>query len=196
MKKIVFLNGPKNSGKTAAAWFLKDFFNGAGGKFGPTTIMQLSTPLKHGIQELLQLKVSIEHMANKVEGLKDEPNAHFFGRIPREELISLSEDWLKPRFGKDVLGKLAAKKLDSLAGNLIIIDGVGFDYELIPIVEAVNGPFNCLLIQFMRDGCTFEGDSRSYIETHALTTVQLDNKHDYTFYQQQIIHVVQQWLSK
>jgi hypothetical protein len=196
MRKIVFLNGPKNSGKTAAARFLKDHFIGAFDKFGPTSTMQLSTPLKKAMQELLGLQHSIEHMASKVEGLKDTPNAHFLDRIPRQELISLSEDWLKPRFGDDVLGKIAAKQIPKMVGQLIVIDGVGFSSELIPLVEAVGGPFNCLLIQFMRDGCTFEGDSRSYIETHAITTVQLDNRHDYTFFKDQIIHVVNNWLTR
>ncbi len=93
MKKIVFLNGPKSSGKSTAARFIKDHFTGMEGKFGPTTVTRLSSPLKLGMQALLDLKHPIEHMASKVEGLKDTPNAHFLDRIPRQELISLSEDW-------------------------------------------------------------------------------------------------------
>lgn len=78
---------------------------------------------------------------------------------PREAMINTSENVLKPLFGKDVFGIMAAKSLEE--GVNIFSDG-GFAEEVQCLLDEV-GEENFLLVHVTRDGCSFEGDSRDYV---------------------------------
>ena len=78
---------------------------------------------------------------------------------PRDAMIHMSENVLKPLFGKDVFGIMAAKSLED--GVNIFSDG-GFAEEVQCLLDEV-GVDNFMLIHVTRKGCSFEGDSRDYV---------------------------------
>ncbi len=79
---------------------------------------------------------------------------------PREALIYTSECVFKPAMGDDYFGKIAADNIDMNMGA-IFSDG-GFDEELTPIINK-HGAENVFVVQFTREGTSFEGDSRNYL---------------------------------
>lgn len=94
---------------------------------------------------------------------------------PREALIYVSEELIKPTEGKDFFGKAAAEAC--LKDNVrwaVFSDG-GFEEEIEPLVEAFG---QVVVVRLHREGYTFEGDSRRYLEgfpnTHDLALVDGD----------------------
>ena len=93
---------------------------------------------------------------------KEIPKEQLGGRSPRQALIYVSEEVVKPAFGQDYFGRYAAQRLTP--GALHVFSDGGFIKEIQPVIDAV-GPENFLLVQLHRDGFSFEGDSRRYIPT-------------------------------
>lgn len=159
--KLIVLNGPPDCGKDTTADYLVE--SQGWHKF------KLAHSLKLGAHALLGDSLDIM----KYEGAaKNIPQEDLFGEIPREWYIYLSEEVLKPRFGKDILGKIAVRFLRILAPwegkEGIVISDCGFMEELRPIIKAF-GPSNIYVIQMFRDGCTYKADSRGYLDVAALT---------------------------
>jgi hypothetical protein len=92
--------------------------------------------------------------------LKERAESRLGGLSRREALIYVSEEIIKPKFGKDFFGVKAAQELDN-TDNYCFSDG-GFQEELVPIINKL-GADNIILIQLTREGCDFSSDSRRYI---------------------------------
>lgn len=198
--KIILINGPPGSGKDTAGHILRRTFN--------VRLYKMSRPLKEGLREFFGIDPDV--MRRSVEPYKDQViYAHsvdiFNGLSWRQMQISLSETWAKPLLGKDILGRLAVTHLRQPTGlDMTVITDTGFREETLPIVQAF-GVNNILLIQLTRKDCTFEGDSRSYIELDDLgvTTVLLDNRYPLIAtddmpitYEMQLGQVVRGWLGE
>ena len=80
---------------------------------------------------------------------------------PREALIYTSELVVKPAFGSDYFGKIANDNIQVCGA--VFSDG-GFDDELPPILI---GQKDVYIVKFSREGCNWEGDSRSWLTTQA-----------------------------
>jgi len=186
-KKVVFLNGPPYSGKDTAANFLHKHFMHA-----PyyATKLKFSKPLKDACQALY----GIDHDERKwLEQNKEQPYDKLLGLSWRQSQIVMAEEWLKPTFGNDVLGRIAFRHFQQMPSNMALISDSGFEQEAVPLVQAF-GPDNCLIVQLQREGCTFEGDSRSYWELPDVTRVEVNNQFDLEMYEQQIVRIVSKWL--
>ena len=161
--KLIVLNGPPDCGKDTTADYLSAEYGWY--KF------KLSHTLKLGAHALLGDSLDIM----KYEGeAKNKPQEDLCGEIPRDWYIYLSEEVLKPRFGKDILGHLAVKHLSLAApwearGGVVVSD-CGFMDELRPLIENF-GAHNIYVIQMFREGCTYSNDSRGYLD--ALHLVKL-----------------------
>lgn len=81
------------------------------------------------------------------------------GYSPRESMQFASEVVIKPNFGQDYFGIVAAENLNN--GINVFSDG-GFVEELKPVYDECNG--NMIIIQLYRDGCNFDNDTRYYVE--------------------------------
>jgi len=169
--KIIFVNGPPGSGKDTAGSILRSTFD--------VRLYKMSRPIKDGLTAFFNISQST--MRSVIEPHKDERNRveAFRGMSWREIQISLAEQWAKRCLGEDIFGRLATTYLgDATSTDMTVITDSGFREECLPVVQQF-GPAYCLLIQLMREGCTFEGDSRSYIELDDLgvTTIQLNNRY-------------------
>lgn len=174
--KIILINGPSYSGKDTAGKILQRMFGARQYK--------MSRPLKDGLREFFCF--SYDMMQSSIEVHKDERyNVGLFRTKEgitltwREVQISLSEEWAKPLFGDDILGRIAVSYLtEPTSFSMTVITDSGFRDETLPLVAAF-GADNILLIQLTKQDCSFEGDSRSYIELDDLgvTTVLLDNRY-------------------
>ena len=200
--KIILLNGPPSSGKDTASKIIR--YKCGARKY------KMSRPLKIGLCEFFQFDVS--HAIDQLEPNKDKQVEPLFrtadgGQMDvmtwRQVQISLSETWAKPLFGDDIIGRLAVSYLcKPTSFSLTVISDCGFRHEMIPLIKQF-GADNLFLIQLTRDGCTYEGDSRSYVELDDLgvTTVLLDNRYPLKptdkmplTFEMQIVSAVNGWL--
>jgi hypothetical protein len=121
-----------------------------------------------------KLFITIEQFNNLKEVLKGEfaagnnityhPTEHRveLNLSVREAMIFTSECIAKPSFGKDYFGKARVDKILYGENDLYVDSSCGFVEELPPVIEAL-GQENILLLRIHREGCTFEGDSRTFI---------------------------------
>lgn len=99
---------------------------------------------------------------------KEVPQAELGGISPRAAMIHVSEDVVKPRFGKDYFAKRladAAAKAGppgSLRPTVVVVSDCGFPEE-VATLKARFGAVKVLLLRMHRDGCTFANDSRRHV---------------------------------
>ena len=80
---------------------------------------------------------------------------------PRQALIHVSENVIKPIEGKDYFGRQAKKSV--LASELLVF--VFSDGGFIDEIQALKSDkTKVTVIRLHREGFTFEGDSRSYVD--------------------------------
>lgn len=185
--KVVFVNGPPRSGKDTVGQLIKT--DRKGRDLGPTCLEKFAHAVKRAVHDRLGLKQA-EHdprpgrplPADYYEQRKDEVGIPGFpdGKSPRDMYIEFSEDIAKPAHGDDVFGQFLLGRLVRKIGDneMVVITDSGFRPEAECIVEHY-GAENCLLIRLERDGSSFEGDSRDYIELADLGVTEVDLSNDY-----------------
>lgn len=153
--KVVILNGPPNCGKDTLADLMYHEYTGA---------KVARRAMKDGLYDLTADLFLVDREWFRIvcadRARKEAPMKRLGGRSPREALIYVSEQVVKPAFGHDYFGRYAAENLEQGALN-IFSDG-GFVEEAIPVLNVV-GADNVLLVQIYREGCSFDGDSRNYL---------------------------------
>lgn len=169
MPKIFLLNGPPGSGKDTAATYLAGLFRG--------TVMKFATPLKDGCTAIYcngnrALFDQFDTYANK-----GTPSPQFMGVSCRQAQIDMSEKYMKPVYGQDVFGKILANKIDVDQEGFIFISDSGFAPEAEVLADKF-GRENIILIKIERDGHTYEGDSRNYIQLEGVDTYVVHNEED------------------
>ncbi|NDD53413.1 hypothetical protein EBZ39_05985, partial [bacterium] len=75
---------------------------------------------------------------------------------------------------------------------LVLVSDCGFKEELLPLARCF-GTSNILMVHVHRDGCTFQNDSRSYVKSGDIETVQVISG-ERAAYQDQIRLIVRSWL--
>jgi hypothetical protein len=168
--KVVIFNAPPRAGKDIACKHMLSLINNSVEGFSVAHHLSFKETLI-GMTSLV-FGMSVERfMLNYDEGCdgfwhKDKLQADL--RIgneifsQRSALIYVSENVAKPVFGDAVFGIALADKIASHEGIMFVSDG-GFGSELKPVVNEV-GVTNVLVVQVYRDGCSFENDSRNYID--------------------------------
>lgn len=164
--KIVFLNGPPGCGKDTAAEHVGMRVNR----------LKFAAPIKRMVAGCLN--ETIEWL----EANKDIPDDRLNNETPRKFLIRLSEELIKPIYGKQFFGRCMVEELRKIEtepgyrgiNEYVLITDSGFWDEAVPVVNTF-GIDNCLKIEIRRSGKTFEGDSRSYWKMTGLRTVSLFN---------------------
>ncbi|QOC54410.1 hypothetical protein Atoyac15_46 [Aeromonas phage Atoyac15] len=159
MSRVYILNGPAGIGKDTLAQML------------------VQTMCQWGQRaDRLEFKGALIRIAKAITGVsdgewdrlyrrdqKERAQAVYGGLSARQLLIKISEEWVKPQFGKNHFGSLALADVNKLGtGHYFFSDG-GFIEELLPMVEAGH---HVTVLRLFRDGYQYagSGDSRSYIK--------------------------------
>lgn len=160
MTDVIILNGPPFSGKDYVSEIFQNYMEVNVGT--RCKVMRF----KQKIYELLScfydvpLEKVIE-ICNDRE-LKEKPCDLFNGLTPRNACINMSENIVKPRFGKDYFGHSLLKRIPAELELAIISDG-GFVDETMVLYNSEKID-KILVVRMKAEGCNFEGDSRSYLD--------------------------------
>lgn len=172
-KRILILNGPPGCGKDALARFLVENVKTAKHLMFKESLYKLSLDaagLQSHYTELFtdrQLKESVTTSPFYVAGQKVSP---------RQWLIHISENLIKPNFGKSFFGDKAASIVEASNAKLFVFSDGGFKEEILPLIAVGH----VTIIQIKRPGCSFEGDSRDWLHSNmfpsgSVNTITLDN---------------------
>lgn len=181
--KILLLNGPASSGKDTVADLLFKHFNCRRAKF--------SKPLKDATRALFLL-----HDEVALEASKDKYTDAFFNQYTyREEQIALSEDYLKKRYGKDIFGRLLLRYLNQPTNcAFTVVSDSGFLEEAV-VVRKHYGKRNTFVLKLERDGTSYAGDSRGYLELDSSWNVKtLANNSNKAVLTRTVAMLVSNWL--
>ena len=169
MSKIYILNAPPNSGKdTLGDYLVKEHC---------WHKEQMKTPLFTIAAAMLGL--NLEQFVLLYSSREWKETYHQTIKMtPRQLLILVSEDFVKPICGQNAFGVLATRRLllQDIDKNTVFSDG-GFVDEIKPLVDTF-GKENVVVIRIHRKGCTFDGDSRSYITNRQADELGI-NIHDF-----------------
>lgn len=157
MAKIIILNAPPHAGKDTIGNMLIDTTN-----FYHIVHMSFKAPMFKIAKAMLGESGYDKFMAAYNDrNQKEKPQAFLNGKSPREFMIWISEDVIKPQFGKQYFGERFSQDAKQLGRfhPIICTDG-GFPDEVIKLVEDGHKVKLCRL---HRTGFTFQGDSRDYI---------------------------------
>lgn len=149
-KRILILNGPPGCGKDTIADSL--------GEEGYTKVA-FKDSLYEFTAKKYALPLSCVKQVCNDRDKKEIPHKWFNGRSPREALIHVSEDIIKPNLGDDFFGRSAAASviLNNKSKNFVFSDG-GFLSEIKPLTKVGV----VTIIRLRREGFDFNNDSRSY----------------------------------
>lgn len=185
-KHMVLFNGPPRVGKDTAADAVLENFPGS-------ERVKNTTPMDRALQAMFNLN-NIEYRLLR-ETYKDDPHPIFGGKTMRQVLISMSEDWCKPFFGKSVFGKIMVSRFlpDS---RLLVCSDSGFEEECVPYIEKL-GAENILLIRVHRTGCDFSNDSRSYLDLakYGVTSLDVNNNWSMGAFQNAVVDLVSKFIA-
>lgn len=161
--KVILLNGAPYCGKdTLAKQLLRLIDN--------SEFMTFKTPLYLRMSEKfnLPLETVIEICTGKPKEL---PHPLLNGKIPRQELIYISEQEIKPKYGSGGVAELAANAIldtEDYGPKVFIFPDSGFDAEKNTLKTILShfGLSNLYVIRIEREGCTFDAvkDSRKYLD--------------------------------
>ena len=155
---IMILNGPPHCGKDTIANILQNEYDVLHYSMKSSLIKAAA-----GVAGVSEGKL---HMLLNNRDTKETPLAGLAGLSPRKLLIHTSEAVVKPLFGKGVFGEREAercKQAISEGHHSIVYSDGGFPEELQAMAD-VLGEDNILLVRLRRDGFTFDGDSRTYLD--------------------------------
>lgn len=152
---LVGLSGPPRSGKDTLAGLVRRHFVNSKVR---TQVHSLSLPMRLAVYAYLGLEYSPEHYEANKDYEFDVPGERRFTTI-RNEMISLSEHFVKPRLGHGWWGRALLNRVTP-GTQLILVPDMGFRAEHEVFTETLT---DCLWIHLQRDGTDFSKDSRSYV---------------------------------
>lgn len=158
--KVVLLNGPPGCGKdTVGAMLDRQMF--------PDVVLRsFKTPLYKIVSAVYGIEEEDFYRMASYRGLKELPSPTLGGLSPRQAMIRASEGVIKPNYGQNYFGVLAAKAL--VDHKINVFTDSGFVEEVPPIIDSV-GKENVLLIKIEGRG-SFGGDSRGFLPTEMFGT--------------------------
>lgn len=161
MKQILILNGPPGCGKDALASHIAENVKTAKHLMFKESLYKLALDaagLQSHYTELFtdrQLKESVATSPFYVAGQKVSP---------RQWLIHISENLIKPNFGKSFFGDRAASVIAASNAKLFVFSDGGFKEEVLPLIDVGH----VTIIQIKRPNCSFNGDSRNWLTPEML----------------------------
>ena len=162
-KKVILLNAPPSSGKDEAANFLWEHYF--------ANHVQCKGQLIDIAKSIAQINTYEWSQLYNNRETKEVPTDRLFGRSPRQHLIYVAEEVIKPHFGSSYFGNIIASRL---CEGLNVVSDIGFMEEAIPILEEV-GYDNTILIRIHREGRDFSSESRGWLKNICNKEYDIDN---------------------
>lgn len=180
-KTILLLNGAPASGKDVSAGLLNKLHKGAHLSFKEELYKIVANFFGVDLNVFRSLATDRTTKDAPTSILKSPTNgwiARFIlwligfvrptGMTPRQALIYVSEKVIKPKFGKEFFGKKLLESVDKVLDEFVYVSDSGFIDEIKPLVEAGH---NVIVIRLHRNGCTYDGDSRSLLTDEELSSL-------------------------
>lgn len=170
-KKIVLFNAPKNVGKDMICDFLVGEFENSE-KF----------EFKKHLVRLCKIIYSIsDDDWDKYSSREYKEVKMFNGKSIRDILIEVSEEVIKPKYGRDYFGILTGKDIENSGSEYFFGSDCGFYEEVEAAAMDVVTSQVPLLFRIFKDGHDFSGDSRGYIDKEKASkffkVVDIENVH-------------------
>lgn len=158
---IVGFNGPPRSGKDTLADMLANHMDAQGVTL-PVWMESLSLPLREIAYAMTGWVGTLD--GDNYEEFKRTIFPAFNHKDGRHVMIDVSESFLKPMYGIEIMAQLliARKSGEGFEDGIILIRDCGFQIEVNPLERWV-GVDNLYMVQMFREGYDFVGDSREYV---------------------------------
>ncbi len=184
---VVLLNGPPLCGKDSGADYLYNHY---------MPCKAAKKEFKKKLYDLVMTVYSVKPdrfwQIYNDRALKEQPLPEFDGLSVRQAMIKVSEEVIKPIYGKRYFGIAAARELEE--GAINIFSDSGFIEEVEPIAEKI-GKENILLIRIYRNGCEYTGDSRNYLPAAGnLFVADVSNDGSLIQYNSSLVQIVKDFL--
>jgi len=164
MKTVIILNAPPHSCKDTLANIMVQQC--------AATKQEFKTALYHETAKFYDMDLDLLIACATERTEKDDKDGFFFklyGVTPRDALINVSENVIKPNKGLDYFGIKAAKNLSE--GLNVFSDGGGWLPEIKPVIQVAD---KVLICRLYRHGFTFDNDSRQYYPSTVAGAVVTD----------------------
>jgi len=181
-KTIILVNGPARSGKDTIGNIIAEATSAQRCKFA-SALKRATHAFFHALRD--DFNLSQPAYVRQAATLSAKDDAYYedskaerqdlFRRLtPREAYIEVSETFMKKTFGAKVFGNILADEIERTDAELFVVTDSGFQGEAEVLIDRF-GAENVKLIRVGREGYTFEGDSRGYIELPVSTVVIQNN---------------------
>ncbi len=166
--KLILINGAPQVGKdTMGDYIINNVVT-------PIVKYKMTTPLDKIFREIFP-QLSDEEFYMYRETKKDIPQDIFGGKSLRQIYIELSENVIKPLFGKDYFGKYAGHILNKNHIDTVITD-CGFNYEIEALLSSIDkDAWDIHTFTILRPGYDYSGDSREPINFKKLNVHSHNN---------------------
>ena len=165
MTQLIVFNGPKGSGKDLAATILQQYLG--------SDEVSLCSFKKTLVEMALKLSGLSQYQWDAIYTRELKDQADWRLRVqdiavsPRRYLIWISEEVMKPIFGKLFFGEQAVKQIE--VDKINAFSDSGFKEELWAVIDGTPDEWNyneveVVVVRLFREGCTYENDSRSYLQ--------------------------------
>ena len=155
MKKVIILNGPAGVGKDTIAAILRETSG--------FEVHSFKEPMFNIAKAMLGGEKFDQFMMLYNDRDTKELPCDLLGQMsPREFFIHISESFVKPIMGKEHFGYLASQGVHDAINHVVFSDG-GFPDEVKALVFSEHAMYEVWVVRLHREGCTFAGDSRNYV---------------------------------
>lgn len=169
-KRVILFNAPAGVGKDMICDFLTS-------QFKDSEKLEFKAPVI-AIAKVLYSITDKEWEANYTRENKEKPFRGLEQSL-RDILITVSEEFVKPFYGRDVFGRVTAEKIIRSPKTNFFLSDCGFDEE-VECVGRLSLKQKPLLFRIYRNGFGFDGDSRDYIKDEKVSSlfkvVDIDNE--------------------
>lgn len=147
---IVILNAPAGSGKDTIGDILRDWY-------GYKTL-SFKKPMFDIAKAILGEDTYVKFLElYNDRDTKEVATDICAGWSPRNFFIHISEKICKPMFGEQYFGE---RFMEQVGDDTVVVTDGGFPQEVLPLVDAGH---LVVIVRLHREGYTFEGDSRRYL---------------------------------